>query len=1136
MTIKKITNFIFPVGKKKFSQDAYYKALSETNSGFYPFGENGIWHGGIHLDEAVLNKIGSDGKLRCMANGEVVAYRINNVYPKIVYNDNDEQKTPTKQQKVAYFSSGFTLVRHYLEMPKIADSSEPPPAITLYSLYMHQLDWYGYEQKKQDKSNQVEYPHFWQVKSAKVNEEKAEAIQGCEIRKKGKGTKVVGLLLKGSKIRLGEQRRGRPGWYKIVSITQGTLVTSSEIKNELGDIEGYVWHENIGTTAYDRPTGKIAEANKDYVICREDNNKVGHPEKEIKGIAIYESATGKQKLTYLPQSATFEFDGQENGYAKIRKISQCTVPTILINKSGDNNSPHKGYVKLTSLLLTSQKPEKLDEVVVLKEPIPIEKGAFVGYIGHNVSQSERFDEPKEAPLSTMKRALDNKLPELAHIELFTCENFPAFINKTRALADKLPNSEKTIILVEKDANLISASKPDGFISKGPVIKFIGNTDNYYVKITLQYTLQMLMAYFDRFRVLDNKDNTTNTKKQHSKVKKYRLTKDDKTNLVSFYEYRHPELNAADIPDEVELLIDYTPLILSNEDTPKFFEIRFCIENKHYWIASKDVLHLGGKEGQLNSKIECWKKFPLSLENSKVNKNNNTVYYPRTISINASSDEERLTAVDDADADTVWRYIQVGNKYGLPIQGWVNTKKGAQPHIKLVTPWHWSDFKTLEEKASVGDFSKKLNKNRAVKLNTEDYSETMMALIMILSQTGYNHSFINTSMDMPKSKLKKFLQQLKINNKQPFINDQFKDVLRTSWTAEQIGHLSVKYESEWYADEALKKWNEIDSLFDEEKQQNKKFITNELDNLGITKKHERKFALDKVEEAHEYVKKNWQIEKTERIKPSLWWKNVSQAQSTDSTNNNKTDTNTDTPKLANLSTDGKAWFIHPVAMVNYFNTTSPEPEIIFPLKEKPINNSDMQLGQNFNWTENNNQTAFGWKCDGGKRKHAGRDLYTEPNAEIVAICDGTVLGIDSFYSRTYEITIKHKTKNGRQFIIRYGEVDYNSITVKVGDSVKQGTVIAKTGLLLKELKRSEKSPHSIEIKTDSKETTKYKPELIIDDKIIYILHLEYYSGENGLDLNNPLTDSKNQPYQRRADLLDPLDILKEGYENTFSSDF
>lgn len=152
--------------------------------------------------------------------------------------------------------------------------------------------------------------------------------------------------------------------------------------------------------------------------------------------------------------------------------------------------------------------------------------------------------------------------------------------------------------------------------------------------------------------------------------------------------------------------------------------------------------------------------------------------------------------------------------------------------------------------------------------------------------------------------------------------------------------------------------------------------------------------------------------------------------------------------------------------------------------------------------------------GGTRKHAARDLYTEPYTEIVAISDGVILQVAPFYSQTDQITIKHETWSGRQFIIRYGEVDHDSAKkLKVGDFVKQGTVIAKTGKLLKD----------------------GKPELVINGKVIYMLHLEYYSGNSGLNLTKPLSDKANKPYERRKDLLDPLDILKEGYRNSFGED-
>jgi murein DD-endopeptidase MepM/ murein hydrolase activator NlpD len=283
----------------------------------------------------------------------------------------------------------------------------------------------------------------------------------------------------------------------------------------------------------------------------------------------------------------------------------------------------------------------------------------------------------------------------------------------------------------------------------------------------------------------------------------------------------------------------------------------------------------------------------------------------------------------------------------------------------------------------------------------------------------------------------------------------------------------------------------------------------LNELGITQPYLRDYVFKLVDEAFKYIQTNWKIEKEQRIKPSLWWKEVAQAQAQNPTAN----TDANTPKLSNLSADGKAWFIHPVAMVDYFNIRNTE--IIFPLKVKPINNFDMQFGKRFNWTKNDNQTMFGSNRSGGKRKHAGRDLYTEPYTEIVAVCDGVVLDIRNFYCQTHQITVKHHTNSGREFIIRYGEVDKSSITnIKVGDFVKQGTVLAKTGQLLND---------------------NGTPVMVLSGKIIFMLHLEYYSGKSGFDLKKPLSNKANKPYERREDLLDPLDLLKEGYRITFGTD-
>ncbi len=885
MSMKKTTKFIFPVGEKELSQDTYYRALSEADHGFYPFGENGLWHGGIHLDEKVLNKLGNDEQLRCMANGEVIAYRINDVYPKITYPD---ENVPTalrgSLKNVAYFSTGFTLVRHLLQMPKTTDAKAEQPAITLYSLYMHQLDWYGYQEKIKVEQTKVQHPHYWQLGSGKVDENKADTIFGSVIRANGKGTEVVGLLLKGSKIRLAEQHPKQPGWYKINLISKGTLVTSTEFKQQLNDITGYVWHKDLSPL----PTENTADTNQDYEVVKEDNNTVGKSNVKVKGIAVYEAADDKQKLTYLPPKATFELDGQENGYAKIRKINDCDVPNLLVKENGSSDAPHKGYVKVTSLTSFTFKPEKFNDIVVLKSPIAISSGDFIGYIGHNQLKKNSFNEPTQASISTIKRPSDKKLPQLLHVELFTCEDLSAFITQTRALADNLPESEKNLILVEKGARLIQASEADGKLNSGLGIKFTSDKDSYYVKINLEYTLNSL-EYYSENNLKSQTIFNNNTKKIADRLsnenKEIILTHYQKHCLENRYNKIYPQLTMSDIPDKVELVeVDH------NSSSVK---IRFCVNTKHYWIASKDVSHLFKQVGTLNTAIPYWNNFPLSLDNLPPATKDNTVHFPRTVSLDSLSNENLIT-IEDESTDSIWVKVTAGNEERWSITGWVNIKKDAQEHVKRISPWHWQGFETVIEKASVGEFYTKINDNRAGTLDIKEYTDSMKAMHKILIESLLYS--VQRKKGLP-----------------PFTIEFLKDGLRNSWIAEMIGHLSIKYESEWYADEALTKWKEIDDLFDKETHKQKKLIEKWLDDNNITMPYKRNSALNSVDEAHEETKIYWQLEKEQRIKPSLWWREVAQSQATQSSNNQTPQT----PALSNLSADGKAWFIHPVSVMGRF---------------------------------------------------------------------------------------------------------------------------------------------------------------------------------------------------------------------------
>ncbi|AOJ61897.1 LysM peptidoglycan-binding domain-containing protein [Burkholderia multivorans] len=191
-------------------------------------------------------------------------------------------------------------------------------------------------------------------------------------------------------------------------------------------------------------------------------------------------------------------------------------------------------------------------------------------------------------------------------------------------------------------------------------------------------------------------------------------------------------------------------------------------------------------------------------------------------------------------------------------------------------------------------------------------------------------------------------------------------------------------------------------------------------------------------------------------------------------------------------------------------------IIFPIQTRPLNDEGGKYGD-CPWVKplgagGLNLARFGTPREQGRRKHAARDLYVDAYTPIVAIAPGVVMKREPFYCKTWQLSIHHKTTDGREFIALYGEVDPSSIKVKVGESVSQGQLIAKSGVLLHD---------------DG------TPLTIVHGKNVSMLHFETYSGALGFDPNSKLNGKvlKNA-FQRREDLMDSVDILQEGYRAVF----
>jgi hypothetical protein len=136
-----VKNWSYPFAGGAANPLTNLTSLAKANGGYYPMGANGLWHGGVHLDTGTGTAF-DQSSVRCIADGEVIAYRIDGQYPISEYTGD------IPLIKRAPYSTGFVLVRHRLALPPLGKTStSTAPALTFYSLYMHLQDWAGYQHR-----------------------------------------------------------------------------------------------------------------------------------------------------------------------------------------------------------------------------------------------------------------------------------------------------------------------------------------------------------------------------------------------------------------------------------------------------------------------------------------------------------------------------------------------------------------------------------------------------------------------------------------------------------------------------------------------------------------------------------------------------------------------------------------------------------------------------------------------------------------------------------------------------------------------------------------------------------------------------------------------------------------------------
>ncbi|MFZ5256676.1 hypothetical protein ACOY6O_21915 [Enterobacter roggenkampii] len=132
-------------GSEFDNQEEILSHVGGESTGQYMIGRSGMWHGGIHITEATTPWCALSGKsplealdfpvpfkgeqaVRCMADGEVVAYRVCKDYLTLGW-----ESGPLS------FSGSFVLVKHFIQLGEKESSG-----LHFYTLYMHLAPYSAY--------------------------------------------------------------------------------------------------------------------------------------------------------------------------------------------------------------------------------------------------------------------------------------------------------------------------------------------------------------------------------------------------------------------------------------------------------------------------------------------------------------------------------------------------------------------------------------------------------------------------------------------------------------------------------------------------------------------------------------------------------------------------------------------------------------------------------------------------------------------------------------------------------------------------------------------------------------------------------------------------------------------------------
>lgn len=372
-------NFQFPIRKpdgSHYQLEELYKALEQETSGHYLLGNHGFWHGGIHISEKSAPQCKHKEPVRCIADGEVVAYRLNNSYLTSTFQGDSEC---THLQ----YSTSFCLVRHQYESPKRAPAStaEAKPAtaqpetntLSFFSLYMHLLPYEQYPSKENPANRRLT------IKASDLNVRQEANLTG----------EPLGHITSGAEVEVLSSSTGyrkQPADTTTYELAQ-VKILSKEVKKagqqtaKIGDI---VWLA-LNKSEAGKPVQHYAKERRNNTLARPSYWKGQVKARLTKRIPAFKNATDddNQQIGLLAENSVLAYHT-----STLKRVTRNGQPQLMAKCSIISGGlwdkpfcPATIWVVIDTATaeLTPDAPSDFDSVVI--GAIPIKAGDPIGYLG-----------------------------------------------------------------------------------------------------------------------------------------------------------------------------------------------------------------------------------------------------------------------------------------------------------------------------------------------------------------------------------------------------------------------------------------------------------------------------------------------------------------------------------------------------------------------------------------------------------------------------------------------------------------------------------------------------------------------------------------------------------------------------------